>query len=448
MKKKTLKNYMLTFCISILIFFMFTIFLRFFTKKILIDKLNISNSFTDLVFFDTNDNFLSNNSTELNIDWADHYPFSPDDLAAPSQSKSTTITDKISDKISAVEEKLNAYTQSYLVGYQNFITISNKYKVYLDWNIASVSEYNGVVELADGYLTDYEAELDMTEHIQGLSDLYNYCQQENINFLYVQSPHKINSNFSVSGAMDFSNQNADVLLSGLKKSNVPYLDMRTVLNEANQEYLSFFYKTDHHWKAETGLLATSVIADRLNKEFNYDIDLTLFSENSFEKVIYEDCSLGSHGRKVTLARAKPEDICLFYPNYPTSFHYSIPNLQIDTDGSFSVVYDMSKLETKSYYEDFPYSAYNYGDRPLIQISNRYNSENCKILFIKDSFVDCVAPFMALGVKDVDVLDPRYFNGSVKNYIETTQPNVVIVMYYPGSFKAVDLSTHRDLFDFR
>ena len=57
--------------------------------------------------------------------------------------------------------------------------------------------------------------------------------------------------------------------------------------------------------------------------------------------------------------------------------------------------------------------------------------------------------MALGVSKLYDLDIRTFSGSLQSFIEKEQPDVVIVMYYAGTFQeTVDYSTHTSPFDFR
>jgi len=72
----------------------------------------------------------------------------------------------------------------------------------------------------------------------------------------------------------------------------------------------------------------------------------------------------------------------------------------------------------------------------------------KVLMIRDSFCDTMAPFLALGVRNIMLLDIRHFTGSVKAYIAENKPDVVIVMYTGVTVAPIDWSTHKDEFDFR
>ncbi|MDR2393356.1 MAG: hypothetical protein LBD93_04285 [Treponema sp.] len=65
--------------------------------------------------------------------------------------------------------------------------------------------------------------------------------------------------------------------------------------------------------------------------------------------------------------------------------------------------------------------------------------------IKDSFANVVSPFLSMGVGDLHILDLRYFNGSIRTYIEKNRPAMVIVMYHPS---VLSYTKHEKMFDFR
>ena len=162
------------------------------------------------------------------------------------------------------------------------------------------------------------------------------------------------------------------------------------------------------------------------------IDVSLFEKDRFSTKIYPQWFLGSQGKKVTLANAKPEDFYLFFPNYASSFHYEIKDKRIDADGDFSILYDMDYFNKRNLYGPSVYNAYIYGDQPLEKIENKLSKNDKHILVVHDSFGDVVVPFLALGVRRVDSIDLRNFNGSLKSYIERERPDIVVVLYYSGS----------------
>lgn len=445
------RNFLMLSCVAILIFFMTTLLLRIGAKVILIDRLHMDNAFTRVLFID-NPSFSDDNNDEATsknrkpAKWSELYPFAQQAADTVSNYKTFSISN-LTGRIKAIEAKVERTSSNFLFGYDNYVELSNAYKKLIDWNLVSYQEYNGVNELEEGYLTWFSSKTDTKEHVATISEFNDYCRSLGINFLYVQTPSKISKyqDTFLSGEMDFSNQNADSLLEGLSKNNVLCLDIREEFSKENFNHHEKFFKTDHHWKPETGLWATQLIAQTLNRDFQTDFDSRLLEETAWEGVVYKERMFGSQGKKVTLARSKPEDITLFYPKFPTKIHYVIPECDIDLTGDFSVSYDELPTDSKKY---IPYETYNHGSQAIISIENLIPTNNTRVLIIGDSFIDTVAPFICLSVKHLDVLDERFFTGSIRKYVEVTRPDVVIVSYSASTLSPIDFSAHKSHFDYR
>jgi hypothetical protein len=396
------------------------------------------------------------------INWTELFPFDDSksnlNIVETEEASSTTnvsvwsnVGNYITSTVEGVEDKLESYTTELLVLQSMIVEWANSYENFIGWNISSFEEYNSVVELSDGYLTSYVSKQDTSQQYEALAELNDFCQDGGIDFLYVQAPYKISEydDTDVSGTVDFSNQNADELLEQLDDVGIDYYDIRETIHENNLYNHDLFYRTDHHWLTTTGLWAAQNILAYCNENYGWNADLSLLDANQFDYVTYEDWFLGSKGKKMTLSRCQPDDFTLLYPKYNTGFHYYVPTEEIDTIGDYSVVYDMSQIDECDYYNKNPYGGCNYGDQPLIQIENQLTADNHKILIISDSFSDCMISCLALAEKNVDSIDLRYFDGSLKAYIEESPPDIVMVMYNAGSVGGdIDYTTHEDFFDFR
>ena len=214
------------------------------------------------------------------------------------------------------------------------------------------------------------------------------------------------------------------------------------------DHHSLFFRTDHHWKCEAGLWAARHILEYLKQQYGYRVEPEKLNDDQFTSVLYPSCFLGSRGKKVTLSVTSPDDFTLLYPIYDTEMHFSIPDKEIDLEGDFSVVYDLSRVGTIDYYETNAYGAYMYGDNALARFENRLSDNDLRLLFIHDSFGDCVLPFVSLGIRYVDSLDLRHFTGSVQAFIDETKPDAVIVLYNPSVIPASIESGHKSTFDYR
>ena len=93
------------------------------------------------------------------------------------------------------------------------------------------------------------------------------------------------------------------------------------------------------------------------------------------------------------------------------------------------MYEKSHIDKIDYYHKKAYEYYSNGDQPLIKYIN-YSTQklNKKIIIIRDSFNSVVTPFLALIAKELIIVDPRYFNGSIKTLIKQEKPDIVILAY--------------------
>ena len=408
--------------------FMCAIGLRTFTRQVLVKRLGMSNAFTSAVLFDAG--LLNQTSTEVStvdVDWAQMYPFPGASITDTQPIKRYTST------VNAIEERIKAHTTDFLPFRQVMVELASKYESALGWDYVSYSGYNGIVTIADSYLATVSPRINVSKQADITTELSNFCEDTHIPFVYVCAPSKVCKyvDGNICGVTDYSDQNTDEFLSLIDAAGVSTLDLRKSLHQDGIRHHSLFFRTDHHWLPQAGLWAANKVAELLSERCCVRVDTTRLDPKQYREKVYSKWFLGSQGKKVTLQRAKPEDIALLYPNYDTSLRYEVMSLGIDTEGDFSVLYDMSQIEEKDYYRKNPYEAYIYADQPLEIIENNTEGLNGHILVIHDSFGNTVVPFLAMGVHRVDSIDPRHFSGSLRAYIQTERPDAVVMLYNPS-----------------
>ena len=122
-------------------------------------------------------------------------------------------------------------------------------------------------------------------------------------------------------------------------------------------------------------------------------------------------------------------------------------MSMDKTGDFSVIYDMSKVASKDYYNLSPYHAYSYGEHAVMKVTNMFADNSKKVLLIRDSYSDTVIPFIAMGIRNLEAIDLRSMTGSVRRYIEVNEPDMIIVIYSIGVVNGSVWGTQRHC-DFR
>lgn len=447
-------------CMGILIVFMASIFLRLGTRMVLVKKLQMDNGITRTVLFDLPILQLNNRPQPMDMHWQQKYPFhdaEQETQEEPEQGNTLqrlkTKAEAFEDKVKALEkDKIDKYASENLMFYHYMIENGMRWNNLIGWNI--IDPAKEVYKFQDGYLTfTRNNDPDSQARIASIVRLSKFVESQGGKFLYVQSPGKANKYADRElDKLDYSNANSDLLLQGLAENHVDIYDLRPELRQAvgDEGWHRAFFRTDHHWKPDTALWGARKLAEKLQQDYQVDVNLSHLKLEDYRTEKYDKFFLGSQGKKVTLANTEPDDFELYYPLFETNIHWQIPSLGVDKTGDSSVMYDMSALGKGAMYSDNPYAVYGYGDMDLIQLHNYVNEglKDKKILLIKDSFWDTGIFFLSTALKDVTVMDVRAFDGSVERYIQEHKPDVVILSSTIIVGDRIKWGTHKDKFDFR
>ena len=75
-----------------------------------------------------------------------------------------------------------------------------------------------------------------------------------------------------------------------------------------------------------------------------------------------------------------------------------------------------------------YALFLDNNHPLIVITNNDIDTDREIVVIKDSYANSFIPFLINNYKRIHVIDPRYFNDSVSEYINSNNINEGLILY--------------------
>lgn len=190
------------------------------------------------------------------------------------------------------------------------------------------------------------------------------------------------------------------------------VDTFTTLMVHHKEEL--YYKTDHHYTT----LGAYYVYKEWAKSMNYNF-LTM-DEISITSVTQD--FEGTLLAKVNLLGRKDE-IILMDP-YPT-IHIE---MQKNGTGNWeSSLYDLDALSTSDEYAVF--QGGNYG---LLEINTSVKN-NKSLLVIKDSYANCMLPFLTSHYERIIVVDPRFFNSSLTDYMKAGQYTDVLFLFNLPNF---------------
>lgn len=402
-------------------------------------------------------NFEENNAAEkggitvetANTDWAAIYPFDEKyvfDFVSDEPVQTEEVKEwTFSDTVKTAESRVDYFTSNLLFGRMKFVEANALFNKSVGMKI--ISGNDTVVAMTNGYLTFQEMEMDTEYAAKSFKWFSDNLAQKGIGCKYIQLPSKESpyENRMPVGIIDNNNINADSLLENMKKENAPFVDFRVLLNSSTDNWYGSFFRTDHHWLPETGVWAAGKIAEILNKEFGYDIDTDIGNTDRYNVKVYKNYCLGSQGRAATLKYADPEDISLITLKNRSDFTVRYDSDDAITGDFCTSEIDMKALERIDYYNLSPYSAYLYGNHAVTSIRNNQLHNGKRLLVLSDSFSRCVIPFLSQEIEYIDVVDRRYFSGSIMNYIEQFKPDTVLVAYNPTMITSI--STHSGMYNF-
>lgn len=252
------------------------------------------------------------------------------------------------------------------------------------------------------------------------------------------------------GVEDYSNENADRFLSVLKEHDVNVLDLRESAQEQELDYGELFYRTDHHWKAETGFWAFTEIADYLEQlDPAYAADEMVTDADNYEYTVYEDIFLGTAGRRVGPLYSGWDDLTVIAPEFATDLQFSVPEENLERSGDYRDTMLFSEFLSGG--DDFTISRYDVycgQDYGLLYVTNRSADSQPtvnpkRILMLKDSFSSVVIPFLSLCYEELCFIDLRVFSEDLLTFVEEYDPDLVMVLYNPGAYENNNLA----MFDF-
>ena len=111
---------------------------------------------------------------------------------------------------------------------------------------------------------------------------------------------------------------------------------------------------------------------------------------------------------------------------------------------------LSYFETDSinvHDESSGYSMYLSGDMGCVRVTNNTLSTGRKLLIVKDSYGNAMAPFLTASFDEVHVVDFRYFEDNLPSYCESQ--GITDVLFFNNEMSANTSMQHdsmRALFD--
>lgn len=190
------------------------------------------------------------------------------------------------------------------------------------------------------------------------------------------------------------------------------IDLYSVLAAHQSEEL--YYRTDHHWTSLGAYYGYTALMDAMG--------LDPVPLEAHGKVTVSDQFYGTLFSSSGVRWLPPDHIDRYVSAEGVTVT-AYPN-GVPEPGS---LYVDSFLEVKD-----KYSSFLGGNKPLCVIETTH-TDAPKILVIRDSYSDSLAPFLTQNFSEIHLFDPRMNLTSVKDYVAQNDIDAVVVLYSISNF---------------
>ena len=278
------------------------------------------------------------------------------------------------------------------------------------------NEHNGILLTSDGYLIDthhYTGE--NYEHLQSnlskIETLLQSFESKGVKAYSLIVPRKIDL-LEEKVAGFYSSERNKVAWGYVGKMHTPLLN---TLQSAKE---NAFYKTDHHLSAEGTYRVYLALSEALGFE-PYSID-------KFDLITLTNEFFGTSYSKSGFFFTEPDKIRAPKPQ-GDKYQTTIVNLE-----SFNGFYDYSYLDKKD-----KYATFLSGNNAHVKIEDTSEKKET-VLLIKDSYAHALAPFLCEHY-NIELIDPRYFRGSIEKYAEKNDIKSVIFLFGLDTLASANIS---------
>lgn len=267
-------------------------------------------------------------------------------------------------------------------------------------------------EAADTYI---QALSDAATKLSGIANVYSILVPLNSGVMLDEATLK-----SLGG----SDQQQTISYYYNSYKGVQGIETFNTLREHNSEYL--YFRTDHHW--------TALGAYYAYRNFCQAKGITPNELTSFETMQFTPF-LGTYYTKLNKPSdmaANPDTVTAYIPHGTNSMKYW------DKDGKeydWNVIRDVSKRG-----EGSGYATFIAGDNPIATIENPNINDGSSCLVLKESYANALIPFLVDHYQKIYIVDFRYANVNVVDYVKQNNIQDLIVVNNIGIINSKNVAT--------
>ncbi|MCR5268731.1 MAG: hypothetical protein K6E16_09460 [Lachnospiraceae bacterium] len=207
-----------------------------------------------------------------------------------------------------------------------------------------------------------------------------------------------------------------------------------------------YYRTDHHWTTDASYLAYVEIVgmldavalskpDAMDEDLFETTDPTSSILHILPAPVANDALTKHEANDFYGTMAAKFKGCDLRPDTLTWYDVAVDDFA-RSDGNYDSLYDLSKLNIYD-----KYAMFLRGNDEICTISARNAGNGRHLIVFKDSYANCLLPFLTYQYDEITVVDLRYYNESVAELL-AGDPGADLLLLYNFSFLNEDNHFYR------
>lgn len=216
----------------------------------------------------------------------------------------------------------------------------------------------------------------------------------------------------------------DRLYGDLAATGARLIDLRPAFLAAKAS-TQLYYRTDHHWTTDGAFLAYGELARAAG--------LSGSAEGLERRLLSADFA----GTLSALSGFRVNERDALYGYLPADDGAPVVVTWVGDGGRSASLYEASRLDTRD-----QYAVFLNGNHAQIRIETAAQNQRT-LLVLKDSYANCLIPFLVRDYRKIVVVDPRYFTGDLEVLMEAEGVNEALILYNAATF-ATDTALRADI----
>ncbi len=254
----------------------------------------------------------------------------------------------------------------------------------------------------------------LKENLEAIHQFANQNQDVPMYMLLVPNAANVMSDYLPSFA---TVQDQNRMFAQVKRElgdTIEWLDAVAALNPHANEKI--FYKTDHHWTSLGAFYTFSAVAEQMKiraDSASYFVSYPISTTFNGMLAAKSGCRLNVR-----------EEIYIYVPRDTDN---DVVVNYVDEQRKTTSLFDSSKLKTRDQYAVF------LGENTSVVDIKTVSDSQRRLLLIKDSYANSFVSFLAPYFREIVLVDPRYYSGTIDEIMDTYRISDVLFLYNGNTF---------------